>query len=129
MSKDYNAYKVNSVLDMLDAIGIEAENRIDSAKSAEEYAFYLGHINIAAALTYANKKHVKQFKFNMCYDAVKRDYENAKKHVLANQISMKDYAEQEHLQELIDQLEHLKARLINVKHNTSKKGSSKKSKE
>ena len=129
MSKDYNAYKVNSVLDMLEAIGIEAESRIDSAKSAEEYAFYLGHINIAAALTYVDKKQPNRFKFNMCYDAVKRDYENAKKNVLADQISMQDYAEQEHLQELIDQLEHLKARLVNVKHNTSKKGNMNKGKE
>ena len=72
--------KGNDVQDILEEIGAVTYDRYQKTNNVEEEAFYLGIMNVAAALTQVDQHGNTTFgTFCLDYESVKRDFEEAHK--------------------------------------------------
>lgn len=89
-NKEY-VQRVHSLKEVIATIGRLAEKKLPKAKTEAEYAFLLGHINMAAAISYACAMHDNQIEINLNYDGCKKAYEAVnKKEETIHQISLEE---------------------------------------
>ena len=89
-NKKYERH-VQSLKEVIATIGELAEKKLPKAKTEAEYAFLLGHINMAAAISYGCAINNNQIEINLNYDGCKKAYKAAnKKEETFHQISLEE---------------------------------------
>lgn len=71
----------NKFLEVIVEIGKAAEAQLEKAETKEEYAFLLGHINMAAAISHGilnSKSNTQVIEINFNFKEAKQAYEEAK---------------------------------------------------
>ena len=71
----------NDIADIVVQIGKMAEERMEDAETAEEYAFLFGHLNLAACILNAQHRNDGVIKISLTYDSARKAYESSKKKV------------------------------------------------
>ena len=120
--KDSKQRTAFGIVDAIETIGQMAEDALSNAKSKEEYAFLFGHVNMAAALTYAvhhadEDSNIVKCEISLDYDNALNKYNQARKeHYEANQMHLEEL-----FPELFKALDEIKAKLFKEKTTPKKK--------
>ena len=110
-----------SLVEVIMNIGRAAESQIEQATSKDEYAFYLGHINIAASILNALSNNSLTVEISLDYDHVLKMYKEAKQEYEESKANEKQISLNDLYPELMQKLDKINKLLEKSKKNKTDK--------